>query len=152
MRQTLPKPRVQEPEGTELTEPIVETPDHTVEDVRIEPRLEPQSTPPQPAGNAESTEQLASPPKPADTEPIEPPIHPPTLIPIVDQFTYLGITIFPSLKKIASVNYMTMFDKIESDISRWMPALNTFQTRSTIIKMNILPRINYISGMIPLPQ
>ena len=32
MRQTLPKPRVQEPEGTELTEPIVETPDHTVED------------------------------------------------------------------------------------------------------------------------
>ena len=44
-----------------------------------------------------------------------------------------------------------MFDKIESDISRWMPALNTFQTRSTIIKINILPRINYISGMIPLP-
>ena len=46
---------------------------------------------------------------------------------------------------------MSMFDKIESDLSRWMPAPNSFQTRSAILKMNILPRINYISGMIPLP-
>ena len=149
MRQaTPPKTPTSETDGAQPTEPLTEPPEPAD---GADPKTP--KTPISETDGVQSTEPLTESPEPADgADPLaEPPVQPSVSIPTVDHFIYLGISIFPSLNKIASVNYMSMFNRIKSDLSRWMPAPNSFQTRSAILKMNILPRINYISGMIPLP-
>ena len=72
-------------------------------------------------------------------------------IPLVGQIKYLGIEFFPSSALTAQYNFDLIRGRIEGDLSRWATTHNSFQSRVSIIKMNILPRVNYVSSMLPLP-
>ena len=74
----------------------------------------------------------------------------PNIIPVVDNFKYLGLSIFPSLQTTVSVNYNSTLRQVESDLERWSSIPNSFRARASIVKMNILPRVNFCSSMLPL--
>uniref|UniRef100_A0A3Q3AUI9 Reverse transcriptase domain-containing protein n=1 Tax=Kryptolebias marmoratus TaxID=37003 RepID=A0A3Q3AUI9_KRYMA len=74
----------------------------------------------------------------------------PSSIPVVSHFKYLGIDISPSIFHIASHNFQRAFNLIEKDLQRWSKLPNSLQARVSIIKMDILPRVNFYSSMIPL--
>ena len=65
-------------------------------------------------------------------------------------FTYLGITIRPSLPSIVKDNYTAVLAKINSDLTKRSPLHMTLHGRISVIKMNILPRINFLFSMLPL--
>lgn len=75
----------------------------------------------------------------------------PNNIQVSTQVKYLGIELRPTLPQISKVNYMSIFEKVEADIQRWMCLPSSPAARMSTIKMNILPRINFISLMLPLP-
>lgn len=75
----------------------------------------------------------------------------PANIPIVRQFKYLGIEIFPSLNQIIKYNYSHALNNVLRDMDRWNSLPISIRARVSIIKMNVLPRINFISSMVPLP-
>ncbi len=75
----------------------------------------------------------------------------PPLIPIVKQFTYLGITISPSIHLISNCNYISLLNKIKEDLDRWSPLCLALHGRISTIKMNVLPRVNFLFSMLPLP-
>lgn len=74
----------------------------------------------------------------------------PSHIPVVKSFKYLGIQIFPSTSSIAIKNFQGIYSQIERDFERWSNLPNSLQARIAIIKMDILPRVNFYSSMIPL--
>lgn len=74
------------------------------------------------------------------------PIH----IPIVKSFKYLGVDIYPSLFSISSKNFQNIMKQVEADLERWTRLPNSLQARVSIIKMDVLPRVNFYSNMIPL--
>lgn len=74
-----------------------------------------------------------------------------TDIPITNQITYLGILIQSDLKEIVHINYDKVFQKLKTDIDRWRTLPASLQSRVSTVKMNILPRVNFLSAMIPLP-
>lgn len=74
----------------------------------------------------------------------------PADIPVVQHFQYLGIRIFPSLHHITTFNFLEMRKTVKNDMDRWAALPTSLQARIAIVKMNILPRINFISSMIPL--
>ncbi len=76
---------------------------------------------------------------------------PPPNIPVVYNFRYLGIPIFSSLQAAVSNNYNSILKQMEVDLGRWASIPNSFQARASVIKMNILPRVNFCSFMLPLP-
>ncbi len=71
-------------------------------------------------------------------------------IPLVQNFKYLGIDAFPSLQEIVSKNYNSILAKVSSDLENWSRLPTSFQACISVIKMNVLPRINLFSCMIPL--
>lgn len=73
----------------------------------------------------------------------------PVNVPIVQQFKYLGIYIFSSLNQIVKYNYSLAPNKVMRDMDQWIGL--PISIRVSIIKMNVLPRINFVSAMVPLP-
>lgn len=73
-----------------------------------------------------------------------------SLIPVVTQITYLGIQIRPSLQEIVKSNYDKIFEEVECDLANWTRLPASLRTCISVIKMNVLPRVNFLSMMIPL--
>lgn len=67
----------------------------------------------------------------------------PQHIPVVNQFKYLGIDIFPSLTSTANKNYQGIYNKSESDLTRWSYLPKSLQAHIAIVKMDVLPRIHF---------
>ncbi len=74
----------------------------------------------------------------------------PLQIIVKDEVLYLGIGISSSLASIAKTNYSLVLDKAEYDIKRWKHIPVSVPAHVSVIKMNILPHINYISSVVPL--
>jgi len=75
----------------------------------------------------------------------------PASIPVSKNFIYLGIDIYFSVQTIAKNNFGNTLHKIFADLDRWSSLPNSICGRVAIIKMNILPRVNFVSSMLPLP-
>lgn len=58
--------------------------------------------------------------------------------------------ILPSLGKIIAKIFNSMLKLIKSDLSRWTNIAVALTGRISIVKMNILPRLNFVSLMLPL--
>lgn len=74
----------------------------------------------------------------------------PSHIPVVKCFRYLGVEIFPSKSTIPIQKNQSIHNEIENDFVHWSSLPNPLQTRISIIKMDILPRVNFYSSMIAL--
>ena len=74
----------------------------------------------------------------------------PTSIPVTKNCICLGIDIYPSIQALTKNNFCNMLNKVVADLDRsCLP--NSLRGRVAIIKMNILPRVNFVSSMLPLP-
>lgn len=69
----------------------------------------------------------------------------PAEISVVQHLRYLGIEIFPSLNEIIKYNYNGVLNKVMNDLDRRSSIQNSLQGRISIIKMNIAPRVNFIT-------
>ncbi len=69
----------------------------------------------------------------------------PSFIPIKESFTYLGITIYKNIHKIARDNFNNILVKVKNDIQRWKNLKVSLQGRISTVKMNLLPRLNFFS-------
>lgn len=63
----------------------------------------------------------------------------------------MGIEILPSLHNIVKTNYGNIFKEVERDIVVWTKLPASLHTRIASVKMNVLPRLNFVSMMILLP-
>ena len=72
-------------------------------------------------------------------------------IPVAQKAVYLGIEISPCIQSIAKNNYSSILKKLEDDLNRWAALPSSLPARVATIKMNVLPRINFVSSMLPLP-
>jgi len=68
-----------------------------------------------------------------------------------DNFTYLGIKIFPEVNKISQINYDSLQETTTSSLERWTSLSISLIGRINILKMNILPKFLYLFQNIPLP-
>lgn len=73
-----------------------------------------------------------------------------TDIHINKQFHYLGLGIFTSINNITTENYDRTLNSILADLTRWSLIPQSIQVGVSVVKMNIMTRINFISSMIPL--
>ena len=74
----------------------------------------------------------------------------PSSITITKEVKYLGVLIQASVPAIANLNYSSVLKKVEEDVKRWAALPASVPSRIAVTKMNILPRINFISSMLPL--
>lgn len=74
-----------------------------------------------------------------------------TCIPVAQKAVYLGVEISTCIQAIAKNNYSSILKKVEEDLERWAALPSSMPARITTLKMNVLPRINFISSMLPLP-
>uniref|UniRef100_A0A8P4GNG7 Uncharacterized protein n=1 Tax=Dicentrarchus labrax TaxID=13489 RepID=A0A8P4GNG7_DICLA len=74
----------------------------------------------------------------------------PPQIKVSKEVIYLGIRISNSLSEVAKTNYSLILKKIEEDINRWRHLPASIPARISVIKINVLPRIHFISSMLPL--
>uniref|UniRef100_A0A3Q0T717 Reverse transcriptase domain-containing protein n=1 Tax=Amphilophus citrinellus TaxID=61819 RepID=A0A3Q0T717_AMPCI len=68
-------------------------------------------------------------------------------IPLQSKITYLGVTIHTSMKKIVQDNYETMLNNVQRDLKNWAALPASFRSRVAVVKMNILPRVNFLSAI-----
>lgn len=68
-----------------------------------------------------------------------------------DNFTYLGIKIFPEVNKISQINYDSLQDTTTTSLERWASLPISMIGRINILKMNILPKYLYLFQNISLP-
>lgn len=71
-------------------------------------------------------------------------------IPVVDTFKYLGISICPTVDSLTKNNFNKVLHSITNDLNTWGKLPTSFQSRLSIIKMNVLSRINFLSSMLPV--
>uniref|UniRef100_A0A3Q4BAQ1 Reverse transcriptase domain-containing protein n=1 Tax=Mola mola TaxID=94237 RepID=A0A3Q4BAQ1_MOLML len=64
--------------------------------------------------------------------------------------TYLGIKITPRLDNIMTINLLPLIQKIEVMLQNWTKLGLSLLGKINIVKMAIVPKINYISNMLPL--
>ena len=64
---------------------------------------------------------------------------------------YLGIIIDNDLKNLYKLNYLPLLSKIEEDLNRWRNLPITLIGRIICVKMNILPRLQYLFQSLPVP-
>lgn len=65
-------------------------------------------------------------------------------------YNLIGVEIFPSTSSIAIKDFQGIYSQIKKDFERWSNLPNSLQARIAIVKMDILPRVNFFSSMIPL--
>lgn len=65
-------------------------------------------------------------------------------------FTYLGLNI-TKFSNISRINYDKLKLRVLADLQRWSNLKMSIQGKISVIKMNILGRLNFLFSMIPLP-
>ncbi len=63
-------------------------------------------------------------------------------IPVVHSFTYLSVDIYLSLQDIVSKDLNKNLANVTSDLANWTHLPTSFLARISVVKMNILPRVN----------
>lgn len=71
------------------------------------------------------------------------------LIPVSDQFNYLGIRILPFLSRVVKWNYQSLLGKIKNDLQCWAPLCLALHGRIATIKMSIHPRLSFYLAAYP---
>ena len=71
--------------------------------------------------------------------------------PVGSCFRYLGIDIYSSIDKIVAKNYKSLKKVITDELHRWSLLLISLSARLSVVKTHILPKINFLVSMIPLP-
>ena len=66
-------------------------------------------------------------------------------------FTYLGVFISPVLDNLFKCNYTPLVQKIKEDIDLWTNLPLTLIGQINVVKMNLLPRLNYLFQSLPCP-
>lgn len=64
-------------------------------------------------------------------------------------FKYLGIFITPDLNNLFESNYSPLIQKLKNDLTKWASLPTSLLGRISTIKMNILPRLNYLFQNLP---
>lgn len=67
----------------------------------------------------------------------------PPHIPVVKSFKYLGVDIHCSLQSTSIKNFQNILKRVEEDLNRWSKLLNSLSAQISIVKMDILPRVNF---------
>lgn len=67
-----------------------------------------------------------------------------------DHITYLGIKISPRLSELFTLNFPPLRKQIQDDLQRWMNLPISIAGRISVIKMSILPKVNYLFSMTPV--
>ncbi len=62
---------------------------------------------------------------------------------------YLGINVSPRLPELFGLNYTPLLKTIDDDLQRWMNLPLSIMGRISVIKMTILPKLNYLFTMTP---
>lgn len=65
-------------------------------------------------------------------------------------FKYLGVNISHSLSSLHKDNFVTLIEKVQTDLQRWSSLPLSIVGRIETIKMNILPRILFLFQTLPL--
>ncbi len=63
---------------------------------------------------------------------------------------YLGILFPPKVNDIIKVNFDPFIQRLEVDVKRWSSLFLSLWEKSNVIKMNCVPRINYLLHSLPL--
>uniref|UniRef100_A0A673NCB7 Reverse transcriptase domain-containing protein n=1 Tax=Sinocyclocheilus rhinocerous TaxID=307959 RepID=A0A673NCB7_9TELE len=63
--------------------------------------------------------------------------------------TYLGVKVSSRLSELTGLNFTPLLKTLEDDLHRWLNLPLSIQGRIAIIKMTVLPKINYLFSMIP---
>lgn len=64
--------------------------------------------------------------------------------------TYLGILFPPQLKDLVKVNFDPLLNKISCDVTRWATLNLSMTGKVNVIKMNCIPKLNYLIQSLPL--
>lgn len=82
------------------------------------------------------------------TIPITVPSFPPKCSP--NGYVYLGIFIHPSFDELYRANFAPVLSKVQQDLECWTSLPVSSLARTSLVKMNVLPRLLYPFQMIPV--